>query len=232
MKREEAESIILSRGWLTYMPSHVQQEVLRRSSLRGYQPRETVYQQGEDGGGMFGMVKGSLSISLAPNLRGPYPASFTRPGNWIGGGPAIMDEPRQVSATARIETWLMHLPLATIREMTAADPTFWRYLAINVVINLKIAMQRYDDLLIADPRVRVATVLLRLAGFEGDPADPLADREIPMTQTEVAEITRLTRNGLGGILTRLEKEGMVAMGYRHITITDPAALIRIARDGN
>jgi CRP/FNR family cyclic AMP-dependent transcriptional regulator len=232
MSKQEAEQILLSRGWLRFVSARFQQDVLSRSSLREYEPREIIFRQGEEGGGMFGMIAGSVCISLAPNMRGPYAASFVRPGTWFGGGPAITDEPRQVGATARLKTVLMHLPLAAIREITTAHPTFWRYLAVNVSLNLKAALQCYDDLLIADPRMRVAAILLRLAGYDKDPADPFADPEIPMTQTEIAEITRLTRNGLGGILTRLAREGLVSMGYRHITITGPAGLIRIVHEGH
>lgn len=230
--RAEAEAVLLTQGWLTYMPEHFQQEVLRRSALREYDAKQPVYRQGDEHGGMYGMVEGALSVSLAPNVHGPYAASFVRPGNWIGGGPAIMDEPRYMSATARARTLLMHLPLAAIREVTASDPVFWRYVAVNVTINLKIVIQRYDDLLISDPKTRVAAVLLRLAGYDDDPADAFANPDIPMSQTEIAEITRLTRNGLGGVLSRLAAEGAVSMAYGHVTIVDPKALMRIVKNGH
>jgi CRP-like cAMP-binding protein len=93
-------------------------------------------------------------------------------------------------------------------------------------------MQRYDDLLISDPQTRVSAVLLRLAGYENDPADPFADPKIPMTQTEIADITRLTRNGLAGILSRLAADGMVSTNYAHVTINDAPALMHIMRDGH
>jgi CRP/FNR family cyclic AMP-dependent transcriptional regulator len=148
--------------------------------------------------------------------------------------PAASDQsprPRQVSASARTYTVLAHLPLQAVREITVASPVFWRYLAVNVSLKLKIALQRYDELLIADSRARVAAVLLRLAGYDGSPDDPIVNPDIPMTQAEIGEVTRLTRNGLAGILSRLAAEGLIAMGYGHITVANPAALIRVVKDG-
>ncbi len=226
--REEAERIVCARGWLTHMPDAFRNEVLRRSTLKHYDPRQPVFRQGDETGGMYGMVEGSLIISLAANVSGPYAASFARPGDWLGEGPAVMDQPRYVSATARATTSLFQLPLSAIREIATATPLFWRYLAINVTLNLKTVIQRYDDLLIPDARRRVAAVLLRLSGYD-EVGSPYADPEILMTQSEVAEITRLTRNGLAGVLERLG--GLVTVGYGHITITDAKALTRLVREG-
>lgn len=226
---KDAGRILLCRGWLSHAPTAFQREVLSRSMLRTFEPDQPIYHCGDPPGGMYGLVSGAAAVLVAPGTSGPYFVHFAHPGSWFGSVAAITREPRRVGVVARRRTTAMHLSMAAIDEMVAADHSVWRYFALNVVLNLDLAMQAYDDLMIRDPETRVAAILLRLAGHEAGVYDCIDTLRIDVTQTEVAEIANLSRNAIGRILSRLAAAGLIAVGYGHLTILELEALIARAR---
>jgi CRP-like cAMP-binding protein len=225
-----AEKIIQTRGWLSQLPVEFQTAVLNRSFLKVYQPKEPVYHLGDEPGGIYGLISGGIAISVAPGRHGPYFAHFALPGFWFGEASVITGRPRRVGVVARRRTTLLHLPLPAIQELVAADPIVWRYLAANAVLSLDLAMTGYDDLMIRDPQTRVASILLRLAGYRTDLSQPGEEPQIDITHAELAEIAGLSRNSVGRALARLSEAGLIAFGYSQIGILKPRAMAHLIAD--
>jgi len=233
---EPAEAVLLRRGWLSHLPAGLQKQVLSRSSLKTFEAGEALYHAGDQAGGMYGLVSGAAAISVAPGDYGPYFVHFALPGTWFGHASAIIRQPRRVGVMARRQTTVMYYPATAMDELVAANPESWRYFTLNVILSLDLAMQAYDDMMIRDPQTRVCAVLLRLAGLGADSLDGTGNGgarptsngdiiQIEVTQSEIAEISNLSRNGVGRILARLASAGLVESGYGHLRILKPRALI-------
>ncbi|MGX1307098.1 CRP/FNR family cyclic AMP-dependent transcriptional regulator [Amorphus suaedae] len=223
-----ARNVLSTRGWLSRLPEPVRTAILDRCALRSYGPGEAVYHLGDETGGMFGLVSGSLAVMIAPREHGPYLAHLGRPGFWFGEGMAITREPRRVGVVVRRPTSLMVLPLSAIDELAASVPDFWRHVAVNAIMNLDMALRAYDDMLIASPAVRVAAILCRLAGNAFERAGETRGLRIDVTQTELSELSAMSRNAVGRILSELSARGLVDVGYGHLVIRDLAALKKAA----
>ena len=219
-----ARKIVLERGWLTRTPPSFQRVVLGHCRLQCFEAGAIVYNLGDPPGGMYGVVSGSIGITVAPQEEGPYFAHIGRPGDWFGEMAAFTGEPRAVGIIVRRKARLLHLPLPAIREITSESSDAWRLLALVTHSHLTLAIGATDDLMIRDDFQRFIAILLRL----GDCRRPYKSRtsagEIDANQEDLALMANLARNTVGVFLRRLEAAGHIERSYRLIRIANPDAL--------
>jgi CRP-like cAMP-binding protein len=122
---------------------------------------------------------------------------------------------------ARSDVTTLHLPLRAIKELTNADPTIWRSVALNALLSFDLALRALHDAKLPDAPAKVSAILLRLAGHQNPES---ASRKIEITQTELADIAGLSRNVINRALRDLSKKGLVSVGYRFIEVSDPESL--------
>jgi CRP-like cAMP-binding protein len=219
-----AHEVVLRRGWLSLTPASFQRDVLNRCFLVRFEAGESIYVVGDPPGGMFGLVSGGVSVSIAPGERGPYFAHFAQPGTWMGEAAAITGQPRRVGLSATREAELLHLPLQEIHEIVDRNPEAWRLFALITIGHLDMAIGASDDLMIRDHVKRCVAVLLRLGGCrQASPADR-SPIEVDVSQEEMAVLSNVARTTAGAVLRKLEATGYLEQSYRRIRILAPDAL--------
>ena len=228
MERETAKKLLAAHGWLSRLPEPARSAVLERSVLKKFAKGEQIYRLEDPPGGMNGLVSGTIAVSIAAGNAPPHFIHCGRLGFWFGEAAVITGEPRRVGVAARSDVTVLHVSLSALNELIAASPTFWRHLALNAALNLDVAFRAYSDLRIRDPYVRIASVLFRLGG---DQLAGQVSREpcrIDLNQTDLAEITGLSRVVVSRVLSRLSQEQMVQVGYGFLELRDMPGLGRIA----
>jgi CRP/FNR family cyclic AMP-dependent transcriptional regulator len=221
---DAAHNIVLRQGWLSQTPQPFQQAVLDRCFLQEFETGATIFMLGDLSGGMFGLVTGGLSVSIAPGERGPYFAHFFRPGTWFGEGPAISGQPRRVGLIATRTTELLHLSLPAINEIVSEDPAAWRLFALGPIGHLDTALGGCVDLMIRDHVKRLIAVILRLGGCQVTTPPDSEPIEVDVSQEDIATMANVARTTAGGILRRLEATGHVELSYRQIRLLAPDGL--------
>ena len=205
-------------------PPPFRQTVLDHCKLEVYRAGEPIYSVGDPPGGMFGLVRGSLAVSIAPGERGPYVAHFVRPGTWLGEAAAFTEQPRRIGLAVTRDSKVLHLPLADIREIVAADAGAWRFLGLAAIAHYDVAIGAADDLLIRDHVKRSVAVLLRLGGCRYHTAKGAGPIEVDVSQEDFATMTNTARTTAGSVLRTLEAAGHIAVSYRRVAILAPDAL--------
>ena len=222
--RTVANKVALAHGWLSHTPASFQNSVLERCTLQHFGQGKTIYSIGDPPGGMFGLIRGGLAISVAPGERGSYVAHFARPGAWFGEAAAITGQSRRIGLTATRDTDLLNLPGYAIREITCKDAATWRLFALATISHLDVAMGACDDLMIRDPTNRCVAILLRLAGRQKASRGDLSPVEIDLTQSDIADLANVSRTTLGSVLRKLEEDGKLELSYRRIRLLSPKAM--------
>ena len=220
----QAHAIVSREGWLSFTPPPFRQTVLARCKLEALKAGATIYSVGDPPGGMYGLVRGSFAISVAPGERGPYVAHFARPGTWFGEAAAFTEQPRQISLAVTRDSKFLHLPLPAIREIVTADPGAWRFFGLAAIAHNDTAIGAADDLLIRDHVKRSVAVLLRLGGCRYSTPQGSMSIEIDVSQEDLAVMTNLARTTSGTVLRTLEAAGQVKVSYRRVRILAPDAL--------
>ena len=129
-------------------------------------------------------------------------------------------------SVARTEVAVAHVSRESLKVLEDEFPDLRLRLVTLASIYLDAFALLYADNSDRDIDARTRAAIRRLLGegfipacdFPGDPV------EIPVTQDEIAELARLSRNAVGPILRKLERAGALSLGYRKITVLDRSLL--------
>jgi len=227
---DDYADILTREGWLTRTPADFQSAVISGCIPTRRAAGEPLYQIGDAPGGLFGICSGALEISTPLGDPDADVLHLAQPGFWFGAGPALTGEPRRMRVGVRTDTVLAHLPLTALNRIMANRPEWWRHVGALAIENMDVVIGAAADLLIRDNRRRCVAVLLRLCGARY--ADPCSDAslDLAVSQTELASMAHLSRNGAGAVLRQLARCDLIDLGYRTITVRAPAAMRAIVAE--
>lgn len=140
------------------------------------------------------------------------------PGDWYGVAAILVHTPRFIGSSALTDARVVQVSRREIERIAAQHPILWRAIAVLSAMNTQLATRVARDALIKSPAERCAATLLRLAGRQPLPC------ELPLTQSQFAEICGLSRGAVAKALSDLELAGKVARGYASITVKNGATM--------
>jgi CRP-like cAMP-binding protein len=180
---------------------------------------------------MFGIVSGVVTLQCRFTHPDAVLLHFLWPGEWFGTVPVLARRTRSITATARTDAELLRVSGDDLRALLRRRPEWFAELGRDLVYWLDLSMQGLTDLLIRDSSARCAAVLLRLAGrrWAAGP-DASLPCDIPASQAELAMLCSVSRNTFNRVLKRFSSRRLVTLGYKSLTVNDPARL-RIVADG-
>ncbi len=212
-KSGEAHRRIARRGWLSRQPEAFRENLLRRCELRSYAAGDNLYGLDDPPNGMFGLADGFVDVVLGFGPFPPFLAFIGRPGWWVGEAAAVTGTPRRVEVHTRTSAQAFYLSAEQLGKLAAEDPEAWRRIAQLSVDHMDNALLFVAAMNHADVREKVLATLWRLAGPERE-TDALI--ELPCMQSEIAELSGLSRNSVGPALRLLTGEGLIEAGRGRI----------------
>jgi CRP-like cAMP-binding protein len=218
--KEQARLILTASGWLARQPKSFQAQVLRRGLPSSFRKGESIYRIGDEPGGIYGLVSGSLALFTAPNGAAPRMPHLSAPGHWTGEGSYLTGEPRRIELRAVTDCAVLTLPLDQMQQMAAGNPEAARRFGEIAMLDIDLAVRVIHDLLIPDRDRRIAAVLARCAA---------AGETIPLLQEELAAMANASRKQVNAALARFASRGWAAPGYRTIRVLDARSLLAFAR---
>jgi CRP/FNR family transcriptional regulator, cyclic AMP receptor protein len=224
VSRSEADRILTGAGWLPLLPDSLREEVLQACMLRHVVADEPIFLLGDPPGGIYGLVSGTLSVSIAPQGATPKLLLLGVPGRWTGEACFLTRAPRRGELRAVVDSTLLHLPLDRMDQIAARDPRLTQAVAQILMMSVEVLLRVIHDLQKPDPERRIASVLERTTW--------IGDVPIPITQSELATMANTSRRQALNALKRFSAAGWVTTSYRSITVTDLAALRAFAESGS
>lgn len=223
MNKVDADALMSAKGWLSRHPEPFRAEVLRRCRLVHLEADEVVFHLGEPAGGIYGLVSGTVSVSLAPPGATPELVMLGVPGHWTGEACYLTRMPRRGELRAVVETCMLYLPLEAMDEMAQHDVEAARRFADILMMSVEFLMRVVHDLQKPQAERRIASVLQRTTW--------IGDTPIPLSQAQIGAMANASRKQVNAALKRFSDAGWLMNTYRAVTITDIEALRRFA-DGD
>jgi CRP/FNR family cyclic AMP-dependent transcriptional regulator len=213
----EARRVLSMQGWLTQTPPPFREAVLLNSELHHFTQGETIYAQGDDSVGLWGLADGTVGVEFSGRQSSPSFVYFAHKGFWIGAHSLVLRSDRQLGLMAMKPCSLLHLTNTAFQGIAREMPEAWRWLSVLPLLQNAVAFGTLEDLMIRDSRRRCAAILLRLAGCRG-PLESAEPNEIFITQEHLAEMINLSRTALGEVLRNFEAKGFISRQYGRMTI--------------
>jgi CRP-like cAMP-binding protein len=140
------------------------------------------------------------------------------PGQSFGEFTLFGDLPRTHDATAVGATIVDFLEPVRFDRLLVEAPELWRILMVATTKRLHDALELLDDVRRLPLPALTAKLLLSLPPSSEDPA------LVECNQADLAFTLGVSRVSIGKALARLQKAGLLVLGYRTITIRDRTAL--------
>ena len=211
---------LLQHGWLRHTPIDFQQAFLPICRMRRFSAGDTLYAVGDDPGGLFGLVRGSVAISIISSSAEMRFVHLLQPGNWFGEASVLTGKPRRISAVARTDITVAHAALGNLQTLLSQRPEWWRFIGCIAVETNATSNTVGDDLMKRDPESRCIATILRLCGCRFQNREAHMPLTASVSHEDLASMANLARNTVGEILRRLSAQGLVELGYRTISVRD------------
>lgn len=212
-------SVLRTTGWLAKIESSVQYQFLRHATVRYYKRGKNVCNVGDSSDVLYGVVSGSLTLSV-PRKDGQLVEVFRLgSGQWHGGLAIFSEQSEFVSAHANTDTVVVNIHACDIRKIARLDPRILQSIYSLSHEYMSLAFLIISGLTKRSARGKIAIRLLLL--------DERAEREatwLNCSQSCLAESLGLSVPTVQRTLTKFALQGFVRLGYKRIHVLDRAGL--------
>jgi CRP/FNR family cyclic AMP-dependent transcriptional regulator len=209
--------------WAADLTEAERERAARGMSVRGYARGAYVCHRGDRLDSWTGVISGLVKMSSIAESGKPVTFAGLGRGGWFGEGSVLKDEPRKYDLVALRETRLAMMNRPTFMWLYDNSIGFNHFLLrqINERLGQFIATVEHDRML--GPKARVAR---NLAWLFNPVLYPAQQKEIEITQDELALLAGLSRAVVNRCLGELQEEGLIAMDHAAIRVPDVARLAR------
>jgi CRP/FNR family transcriptional regulator, cyclic AMP receptor protein len=221
---------LLTNGWLRHTPRDLAEQFVAHCHWRSFAAGTGIQHAGEEGGTLAGIAHGSAVLTTSLSTPDSPVLHIMHPGEWFGYVPLFLPGTRPNSIVARSNVTIAIMSEQELEAFLAPHPHWWRHVGTLAAIHANTATAIAADMMIRDSDRRCAAALLNIGNCRrGEPSStPVLNA--PVTQEELAGIANLSRTSVSSILRTLEEQGLIELGYRTVTLRDPARLRALVDD--
>lgn len=203
----------------------VQRQLLAVAHRRTLARGESLFHKGSSPDALFGVVAGSLRVSVvAPGGREAVIAML-EPGHWFGEVSLLVGRERVYDTCAVEPTEMAVVAAADFHRLVAAQPEVHMAFTRLVCLRLRQALAWIDDVILMPLPVRLAHRLLALDAREGAGEGPVL---LGVSQEDLSFMLGVSRQSVNRQLKLWEEDGTLRVRYRGIELLDRARLERHA----
>ena len=223
-ERNLALDVLSVSAWLTDFPAALAQQLVAEGRLVRLNAGEWAQAEGDERSGLFIVIDGSLhSFCAAPGDRAVMIGVVTA-GGVLGHATRFSGGPRLVTAVCVEPSLLLEISEASLERVAMQFPDIWRVIAGFAYANTRRALQMVAEVISLKPRQRIAARLI--AAVEGGSRGDAPTLKI--SQELLGEMLGLTRKTVNSHLSSFERDGLIRIGYGHVTLCNINGLKEIA----
>jgi len=212
--RARAEKTLARSPWFVRQPPALRRALLARAQISAVAPGQWIYGTGDALNGLYGVLEGSAHLMLATGDADVL-IEIVQAGQLFGQAARFGGGPRLVTAIAGERSTLLHVPDHALAEIARSEAGVWHSFTELLYSQLASALALAGAMIHLPPPARVAARLVMLSG---------SGARVAVTQSQLAELTGLSRKTVNAHLRALEDEGILARDYRAIVVKDRARL--------
>ncbi|MDB5874986.1 MAG: Crp/Fnr family transcriptional regulator, partial [Ramlibacter sp.] len=159
------------------------------------------------------VLAGGLSVSWATDHHPPVTIAMIGEGGFYNIGAFVEGVAFETEARAERNTVLASIDGAALRALMHADTSINELVPRLIVGRVQTVMSLYVDVVSAPLRRRLARRLLSQAMASGKRCGR-TEFELPVSQTALAQMLAASRSKVNAELRKLERDGIVRLGYR------------------
>ena len=187
---------------------------------------QRIFHQGDDGDTLYVIAAGLVKVWVSSGDGGEMVLATLRSPDAFGELSAVDGRPRSASATTLEPTTLIALDRATLLDAVHRHPGVADGMLRALGGLARRITEQTSDLVFLDLAGRLAKTLATLADRDGRVEGDTVVLELPLTQTELAEMVGGSRQSVNQSLRSFQVRGFLEMRGRDVVISDLEALRR------
>jgi CRP/FNR family cyclic AMP-dependent transcriptional regulator len=195
--------------------------VKRRSVTKG----STIFEKGDAGVGLIGVVSGSVKISVASADGRDIVLNIIRPGEVFGEIALLDGRARTANATAMSDCELIVIERREFIPFLRSEPDVTLKLMEILCSRLRKTSEQVQDVTFLNLSTRLAKTLLRLTANVGP--SKLAGK-VAITQREISQIVGRSRESTNKQLRAWAKRGWIRLERGSVTVIKADKLVELA----
>lgn len=226
MDAEKWHARLASGHWFSHLPVDLQRSLLAAARLRSLTAGQSLFKRGDPPCGLYAVLDGAVRIS-AVNAQGKEAVlSLVETPYWFGEICLFDNLPRTHDALATGPCTLLQVPQASMLDILARQPLYWRDVALLMSHKLRLSLINIEQMSLMPASARLAHRLLMIAEGYGE-IDP-ARRTLQLPQEDLAAMLGLSRQTTNSLLKALEQQGVIGLSYAAIEVLDLKGLRQAA----
>lgn len=236
-REQEGIRRFLSEGdWFRGLPPRLQDGILARAVVRKFAKGQVISVEDSEPDALFAVLDGS--IYMVREVGGGEEALIHvgEPGFWYGLHHMLTNTPTVATVVAHTPVRALMLSKSQFDRILAEDPRYYECFARLPLERYALLLRWFAEVRDLAPEARVRTRLASMARLRKQDRPELGAIAIAVSQTDLARIAGISRQTLNAILGKLEKAGLIEVGFRRIRVVDAdrladlsAALETVAR---
>jgi len=195
-------------------------ELEKLGGRRRYRTGETLFLEGDRAGEALALLSGAVKISVGSVEGREVILDVLEPGSLIGELSAIDGEPRSATVVALSPVEVLAVAAGPFNEFLERHPGVLRQLLLEVIHRLRVRVRHQLEFGAGDALGRVCARLAELAGRYGEEDEGGVVIRSPVSQSELAAWTGLSREAVVKALRALRRLGWIENQGRRIVIRD------------
>ncbi len=221
------EHLILLRSgrWFHELPPALSEQLVGLARVQQLAAGEALFLHGDPPGGLYAVLRGTLSVSGASGSGGVAARSplltLLEPPAWLGELSLFDHGARSHDVHATEPSCVVHIPQAPLLQWLEQHPEHWRPLALLLTHKLRQALLTLEEQsLLAAPQ-RLARRLVTMAEDYGLRLDSTQSRRmLNLSQEQLARMLALSRQTTNQILQDLQQREMIRLYRGKLEILD------------
>jgi len=224
MELGRALDLLATQGWFSQRSAETRACLGGIAKLRSFAKDDSIYLAGDRPNGVFGLISGSLNLSIPRADGEDYTVHRAGAGFWFGDLALFSQGIRLVSVCAAEPTLMVQLPVHELRRLVEKDPKLYADFYALTYDNFRTAFRIISNLAMASSEKRLADRLLLEVRARGD-----EQGWVTLSQSELAGLTAISLPTLKRALRRFSDAGLINHSYGRVQVLDPDALALLCR---
>lgn len=203
-------------------------EILDQATSRRYEEGTAIFREGHEADRFFLLLDGYLRVVRTTPGGDQIIVLHISPGQLFGIAPALQRDTYPATSIAAAESIALSWPARLWADFTASYPGFATESYKTLGQRLGQIQETLTEMATQAVEKRVAAAVLRMVNQSGRKTAAGIEIAFPVTRQDISEMTGTTLHTVSRLLSAWEKEGIVASTRKHITVTDPHALVLLS----
>lgn len=219
---------ILSRNpWFVACPQAMRQDLVELGRIWHLEPGQAMFAQANLPYGLFCVLEGGLKIQREESGRPMRLLFYVGPSQWAGDSAVIEDSECNFDGVADVPTSVLVIEKSVLLGWLDKHPAWWREIAKMTCRKQRTLFHAIEDISYMPLQQRIARQLLH--AFGADKAESYIHRPLQLPQEHFALMLGVSRQSINKELRKIEKMGLIALGYAQIELLDASGLQRLSQ---